>query len=187
MNGPKMRFRAKDAEGLVIVDRVAFHDRKVMALSIAAPTVQAKAVAALLGSGLTVLLEFEDVPWPAWGEGRNRNFYGVKKPDGGMRVYRTRLNRWMGHVVAIAKDERLLLDRGTDGILNRLLSSEFTTPILPEWAGPIENRLRADNKLVDCDGYNLNAAMLGCDDEALDGIVSDLVRKGTCKIEETLP
>lgn len=184
MEGPRFRFVAKDAQGSVYLDRFAAVDQEILMLSVAAPTVQAKAIAALLGTGLTVNMELEDVPWWPEDDGtyRNRNFYRMKKPDGGYRVYRSKLDRWTGHVVAVAKNPRLLLSGDRDGILNRLLSSQFTTPILPEWVDAIAGRMRAESLLADCLCYRCNAALMAVNTEHLDDIVAELVRKGTCKI-----
>lgn len=184
MEGPRFRFVAKDAQGSVFLDRFAAHDDEIMMLSVAAPTVQAKAIAALLGTNLTVNMELHDVPWWPQDDGtyKNRDWYRMKKPEGGFRVYRSTLDRWTGHVVAVAKNPRLLLSGDRNGILNRLLSSQFTTPILPEWVDAIAARMRADSKLADCLCYRCNAALMHVNTEHLDDIVADLVRKGTCMI-----
>lgn len=183
---PRLSYYAKDASGSVHLDKMAVFNSEIMAVSFACSTVQAKAVSALLLTNITVKMQAEGIPYVLKdGSITERNMYQLEKSKckEGYTVKRTRLDKWTAHVVAVCNDERLLLNASQDGLLGRLLSPQYTTPILPAWIGEIETALRGKRRMVDCDNVgDVQAAMLAAKDEELDLIVSDLLKRRTLRI-----
>ena len=68
---------------------------------------------------------------------------GLERSDDGYRCYRHRLDFDTFHLVAVAKTEGLLPALSTEALWQELTSPRYTTPVLRDWIGWLEEKLKA--------------------------------------------
>lgn len=95
--------------------------------------------------------------------------YQIKKHHLGYDVW---------HVVALAKDPKLMLAATPGAVWTAVSSERFTTPVLESWSPQLLTRMKKDRLLSELDTYNCQASILELDDYDLDQIVTDMVGRG---------
>lgn len=108
----------------------------------------------------------------------------VYPKPGGYHVYKEHLGYDSWHMLAIAKDKRLLF-HGTGqaeapdiALWNYLSGPEFTTPLLRHWIGPLRVAMTASKFIQPLVGFGGQAQIATVANFQLDSLVSEGVRSG---------
>lgn len=109
--------------------------------------------------------------------------HGARRHEGGYKVHRARLDANTWHVLAVAKDESLVVAATDEAVWQEFRSPRFTTPLLRRWVPWLRKKLEAERKLVYPRQCGCNVALLLATNEDLDQAVSEGVRSGTLKME----
>lgn len=100
----------------------------------------------------------------------------------GYRIYKHKISRDFFHVLAIAKDERLLSPFSDQSLTAYLGSSAHNTPFLPEWVPWLRDKMVACGDIVMAHSINCEAALVFLAGDRFDQYVSEGVQCGALKI-----
>lgn len=97
--------------------------------------------------------------------------------DQGWRCHTHLLHRDCWHLLAVSKDDHLLVSNTQEHLWAMLRSDRFTTPILKDWMPALHEKLIEKKVIVPLAGFNHNAAVAHFEDELLDTLVADGVKR----------
>jgi hypothetical protein len=115
---------------------------------------------------------------PQLGVGRE----ALAKADAGYNVWTKALGHHLYQLVAIARTPGLLTCIDEEGVW-AFLKEHVTTPVQREWVPWLMGRLREEERLraLACSGF-INAGYIACDDEHVDGLVTEGLKSGKLRI-----
>jgi hypothetical protein len=158
------------------------HRNNIMVMSFGGGGTAVKAAIAALQCGKSALPVFR----PKSGMGNDFSGHlNLRNYPGGYVIKKQALGFNTFHAVAIAKDERLMLDLTEEALWKVLRTTDYTTPILRHWMtwtlSAMLLRVSEDREghLVEklkC--FQLNAGIVTATPEELDAVVRDGIRSG---------
>ena len=154
-------------------DAIALHEKEILLLSVVGSETGVKALTAGLRSS---------------GKDQKRIEYTVhlgsvneaqltKCPDG-YRVYRTKLNYGLWHVLCLAKREGFLPVVSDETVWQHLQSHRFTTPLIREWIPWLSREMTKKGIIAPLTQRGCHAGLLLADNDIIDDLVSNGTRKG---------
>ena len=96
----------------------------------------------------------------------------------GYRIYRTKLDYGLWHVLCLAKRPGFLPVLTDESLWQLLQGSPFTTPILREWVPWLYGQMKEREVLVELTQSGCQAGILLADSDTLDALVSEGIRQG---------
>lgn len=152
-------------------DAVALHGKEILLLSVAGPETAVKALTAGLRSS---------------GRDQDRFGYAVhvggvdetrltKCPDG-YRVYRTKLDYGLWHVLLLARRDGFLPVLTDETLWQLLRGDRFTTPLVREWMPWLAGEMARRGAIVPLTRFGCEASLMLADDDTLDELVSESLR-----------
>jgi hypothetical protein len=173
----RIRVTARDADFHLYCDSIAYDEQSgidhLMVLSTIGPQTSIKALAALLQSDVRCAIRTEGID----------GWYGsLGKHPNGYTIHRHRFEHNTWHVLAVAKQDGLLLTLSDESLWIELRKPRFTTPLLREWVPWLMTRLEAGGHLRRLKCYGCESAVLTASDDELDEAVASELRAGTLKI-----
>jgi hypothetical protein len=100
----------------------------------------------------------------------------------GYRIHRTRLNYGLWHVLCLAKREGFMPVLNEGSLWQMLQGDRFTTPLLRDWMPWLREEMRKRGQLVELNQSGCQAGLLLADNDALDELVADGVKRGHLRI-----
>jgi hypothetical protein len=154
-------------------DAIALHEKEILLLSVVGSETSVKALTAGLRSS---------------GKDQKRIDYTVhrgnvnetqltKCPDG-YRVYRTKLDYGLWHVLCLAKREGFLPVVSDETVWQHLQSHRFTTPLIREWVPWLCREMTKKEIIAPLTQGGCQAGLMLADNDILDDLVSHGTRKG---------
>ena len=159
-------------------DAIALHDKEILLLSVVGSETSVKALTAGLRSSgkdqkridYTVHL------------GSVNETHLIKCPDG-YRVYRTKLEFGLWHVLCLAKCEGFLPVVSDETLWQHLQSHRFTTPLIREWVPWLCTEMTKKGVIAPLTQGGCRAGLILADNDILDDLVSNGTRKGHLVIQ----
>lgn len=142
-------------------------ENSVLCLSGAGPKSSVESVAAMLRSNKPLAIA-------KWADGKE---VSLSECPYGYSVWSTHLDFGQYHLLATSKDPRFLPAVTPDHVYAALRSDRFTTPFLRAWLPQIIDRLVRNHMLLALPGEGMPCGYLRADDDAMDKIVSNLVKR----------
>jgi hypothetical protein len=96
----------------------------------------------------------------------------------GYRIYRTKLDYGLWHVLCLAKREGFLPVLTDEALWQYLQSDQFTTPLLREWIPWLRQRITEREVLVELSQSGCQAGLVSADSGTLDELVSEGIKEG---------
>ena len=154
-------------------DAIALHEKEILLLSVVGSETSVKALTAGLRSS---------------GKDQKRIDYTVhlgtvnetnltKCPDG-YRVYRTKLEYGLWHVLCLAKREGFLSVVSDETLWQHLQSHRFTTPLIREWVPWLCKEMTKKGVIAPLTQGGCQAGLMLADSDILDDLVGNGTRKG---------
>jgi hypothetical protein len=154
-------------------DAIALHEKEILLLSVVGSETSVKALTAGLRSS---------------GKDQKRIEYGVgldsvhetllmKCPEG-YRVYRTKLDYGLWHVLCLSKRDGFVPVISDETIWQLLQSSRFTTPLVREWVPWLCQEMKERGIIVQLTQSGCQAGLMLADNDTLDELVSQGIRNG---------
>lgn len=153
-------------------DAVGLHETEILLLSVIGPETGVKALTAGLRSS---------------GRDQKRLVYSVQvggvnqsdlaKCPEGYRIYRTKMNYGLWHVLCLAKREGFMPAVTDETIWQQLQSNRFTTPLLREWVPWLLQEMKKRKVIVELTQSGCDAGLMLADNETLDDMVSQGVKQ----------
>jgi len=159
-------------------DAIALHEKEILLLSVVGSETSVKALTAGLRSSgkdqkridYTVHL------------GSVNETHLIKCPDG-YRVYRTKLEFGLWHVLCLAKREGFLPVVSDETLWQHLQSHRFTTPLIREWVPWLCTEMTKKGVIAPLTQGGCRAGLILADNDILDDLVSNGTRKGHLVIQ----
>ena len=174
----RIRFAGRESDFRVSCDSVAYDDESagdyLMVLSAMGPQTSIKAVAAMLQSDVHCTMRVEDI---------DSGYDSLGKHPGGYTVHRQRFEHNTWHILAVAKQEGLLLKLSVEALWVELRKPRFTTPVLRAWVPSLMNTLQSNGHLRNLRCFGCDAAILMAGTAELDDVVAESLRRGRLKIK----
>ena len=153
-------------------DAIALHEKEILLLSVVGSETAVKALTAGLRSS---------------GRDQKRIEYTVhlgtvnetnltKCPDG-YRVYRTKMEYGLWHILCLAKREGFLPVVSDESVWQLLQSHRFTTPLIREWVPWLCKEMTKKGIIAPLTQGGCQAGLMLADNDTLDGLVSEGLRK----------
>ena len=154
-------------------DAVGLHENEILLLSVVGSETSVKALTAGLRSSA---------------KDQNRIDYSAhvgvvnasrltQCPDG-YRIYRTKLDYGLWHVLCLAKREGFLPVLRDETVWRLLQTDQFTTPLLREWIPWLSEEMKKRGSLVELTQSGCQAGLLLADNDVLDALVSEGLQQG---------
>ena len=154
-------------------DAIALHEKEILLLSVVGSETSVKALTAGLRSS---------------GKDQKRIEYTVhlgtvnealltKCPDG-YRVYRTKLDYGLWHILCLAKREGFLPVVSDETVWQMLQSHRFTTPLIREWIPWLCKEMTKKGIIAPLTQCGCQAGLMLADNDILDDLVSNGTRNG---------
>lgn len=157
---------------------VGLHENEILLLSIAGPETAVKALTAGLRSSDR---DQKRIDYTVHVGEVNRTHL-AKSPDG-YRVYRTKLDYGLWHVLFLGKREGFMPAVTNEAVWQILQSNRFTTPLLKEWVPWLCKQMRQREVLVDLTQHGCQTGLLLVHNDVLDKLVTEGVTKGQLAID----
>jgi hypothetical protein len=152
---------------------VGLHDDEVLLLSVAGPETSVKALTAGLRASATTQ---ERLAYSAQvGDVCRAGL--VRCPDG-YRVYRTKLNYGLWHVLCLARRAGFLPVLTEDAVWQLLRAEPFTTPLLRVWVPWLCQEMQRRQTLVPLTQSGCQAGLFLADHDTLDALVGEGIQQG---------
>jgi len=159
-------------------DALALHQNEILLLSVVGPETGVKALTAGLRSSGS---DQQRIDYSAQvGEVHNTRL--TKCPES-YRVYRTKLEYGLWHVLLLSRRESFLPVLTEETVWQQLRGSRFTTPLLRSWLPWLVQGMKRREHIVELTQSGCQAGLLLVDDAALDDLVSEGVRTGHLVID----
>jgi hypothetical protein len=171
------RKRSRSSRFQVRCDAIGIHEDEILLLSVVGAETSVKALTAGLRSS---------------GSDQRRIEYSVnvgsidrirllRCPDG-YRVYRTKLAYGLWHVLCLAKRTGFMPVVTEESLWQQLQRDQFTTPLLKDWIPWLRDEMKRREVLVEMTQFGCNAGLLLAENDTLDGLVSDGIKRGDLAI-----
>lgn len=153
-------------------DAVGLHEKEILLLSVVGSETSVKALTAGLRSSnrdqkrLLYSVQLGNV-----------NQADLSRCPDGYRIYRTKIDYGLWHVLCLAKRDSFLPIITDETVWQRLQSSQFTTPLLREWVPWLRNEMKRRKVIVELTQHGCQAGLMLANDEALDALVSSGIKK----------
>lgn len=149
-------------------DAIALHENEILLLSVVGSETGVKALTA---AGR----DQKRIDYSAHLCGVNETIL-TKCPDG-YRVYRTKLEYGLWHVLCLAKRDGFVPVVSDETIWQLLQSNHFTTPLLREWIPWLCKEMKKRKVIVELTQGGCHAGLMLADNDTLDDIVSKGIQK----------
>jgi len=158
-------------------DAIGLHANEIMLLSAAGPETSVKALTAgLRSSGITQ----RRIDYGVHVDGID-NGYVTKCPDG-YRMHRTKLDYGLWHVLCLAKREGFMPVMTEDALWQILQGDQFTTPLIRDWMPWLYRKMKSQEIVIPLTQSGCQAGMLLADNDTLDKLVTEGIRKRHLRI-----
>lgn len=154
-------------------DAVGLHEDEVLLLSVAGPETSLKALTAGLRSSGQ---DQKRIEYAARVGGINSK--RLTKCPAGYRVYRTKLDYGLWHVLCLAQREGFVPVLTEESVWQLLQKAPFTTPLLREWMPWLFREMMDRESIVELTQHGCRAGLLLADNDTLDALVSEGIRAG---------
>jgi hypothetical protein len=154
-------------------DAIALHEKEILLLSVAGSETSVKALTAGLRSSgkdqkrIDYTVHLGDV-----------NETNLTKCPAGYRVYRTKLEYGLWHVLCLAKREGFLPVVSDETLWQHLQSHRFTTPLIREWVPWLCKEMTKKGIIASLTQGGCQAGLMVADNDILDDLVGNGTRKG---------
>lgn len=172
-----VEFQGKDfSTPAVKFDKLAISGRgELLLISLVADTQRVKQIRAILCGGAKATIQAGGIKvnqpgkehWYAHSPGR------LFPTEDGYQVFTHKLGYGMAHALFVTRMPGFMKVVSEESLWQELKSTRFTTPILREWMGHIEERLRDEERLEDAHVFNCRCGILSATTQKLDEIVSE--------------
>lgn len=153
-------------------DAIGLHEKEILLLSVVGPETAVKAVTAGLRSSNRDQQRIEySVHLGVLNE------TGLVKCPDGYRVYRTKLEYDLWHVLCLARRDGFLPVVTDETVWQLLRSDRFTTPLIREWVPWLAGEMTKRGVLVPLSQVGCQAGLVTADSDTLDHLVCDGIRK----------
>src|SRR5262249_17318037 len=98
------------------------------------------------------------------------------------RIYRTKLEYGLWHVLCLAKRVGFMPVMTEETVWQLLRGEQFTTPLLRDWVPWLYQKMKDRTIIQDLTQSGCRAGVMFADHDALDGLVSEGIRKGELSI-----
>lgn len=148
-------------------------DHRLLYLSVAGPSTALKALRAVLSQPKEQYklhtTDYTDAPYP-------RDYFA--RDGDGYHSYSTALGLGTWHMVLASKRRGFMPCISEEAVWQEINSTNYTTPLLRDWAKPIYERMRELPRLLKpCQCWGCECGLLDMKDERLDQLVLDLLRQ----------
>lgn len=158
----------------------------ILAVSFVGPSTSCRAILAALRSGKSSSATFNVIRYALFSNVILRQHLGGYD----VRVSQVKCgNLKATHVVAVAKDDRIVLSDSDDSLWNSIRSDRFTTPVLRSWVPWIRETVKSSPAYGSCrilgkaSGFQTDVCVFRCTTERLDDIVSTGIKDGHLVLE----
>jgi hypothetical protein len=159
-------------------DAIGLHEQEILLLSVAGPETSVKAlIAGLRGSGQSQ----RRIDYSAQ-VGSVRETRLAQCPAG-YRVYRTKLDYGLWHVLCLARRDSFLPVLTEETIWQLLQRDPFTTPILREWMPWLFATMTERKAIIALTQWGCQAGLLLASNDLLDRLVTDGIQNGHLAIK----
>jgi 6-phosphofructokinase len=174
----RVRFAARDADFRIFCDAIAYDDQSgsdiLMVLSVMGPQTSIKAAAAMLQSDVHCTINPEQIE--EWND-------RLGKHPSGYTIHRHRFEHNTWHMLAVAKQEGLLLKASEQALWVELRKPRFTTPLLRAWVPWLMKSLQAIGHLRNLRCFGCDSAILTTGTTEMDDAVANGLLSGKLKIK----
>lgn len=171
--------KGQQSQHSLTCDGVAIDNlEQLLAVSVCGSESKVKAFRAALQGNSHVQLNVEGMGGGV-GARWSRGECSFLRHKAGYRVFKTKLDTDLWHVLAVAKDKSVLLSTDDERLWQEFRSSRFTTPILREWVPYIREYLFKKHGMAhpkSCVG--MNVALLFATEKTLDAAVIEGLNSG---------
>jgi len=158
-------------------DAIGIQDDEILLLSVAGPETSVKALTAGLSSSGK---DQRRIDYTAHvGEVRRT---GLTRCLEGYRVYRTRFDYGLWHVLCLARRDGFLPVLTEEAVWQLLQGSPFTTPLLREWVPWLYREMKKQEAIVELTQSGCYAGRVLADNDTLDSLVTEGLRTGKLAI-----
>lgn len=154
-------------------DAIALYEKEILLLSVVGSETAVKALTAGLRSSTKDQKRLEYSVHLG-----HVNETSLSKCPYGYRIYRTRLDYRLWHVLCLSKREGFMPVVTHETLWQLLQSGQFTTPLLRGWVPWLCEEMRKKEIIVDLTQSGCRSGLMLADNETLDKLVSRGVRKG---------
>lgn len=139
--------------------------------SVIGPQTTIKAIAAALNNSRAICLSATDCGdcCPDYGL-KARTF--MTHNAHGYNCHKTKLGYDTWHMLAVSRDPKFLATYSVDAVMQKLMSQEYTTPLLKSWGPKIVESLTSADYLTRLVCFQCDCGLLSLDDDKLDEVVS---------------
>ena len=177
-----LAMRGKDTDLTMRCNALAFNPSaacyEVMVLSVAGSSSTLKAAQAALNCRAKIEFRPEEIPGI-------QSYWKLYRSSDPYRIYRHRLSYGMWHMLAVANQPGLLTESSDESLWRALQADSITTPMLRSWVPFIKAELTKRDLLRSLRTFGCSAALLTASDVEIDSIVSDGIRCGDIRLEES--
>lgn len=160
-----------------LYDRVAYHNKRLVMISLVASVSEIKAMRAAIGSECKNSMSFTAPDGSEAGT-------GLYADDQGYTVAVHRLPYGTAHAVFISRRPGLLLNDSDAALWAELKDPRFSTPMLPSWLKYLRGVLEIGGQLFDCKRVGCTCRILTATTAELDAYVEAGLKLGNIRIEE---
>ncbi len=171
------RGRQRSSRFQVRCDAIGLDAQEILLLSIVGPETSVKALTA----GLRAAGKEQHRITYSVQLGAIHNNHLSRCPEG-YRVYRTKFEYGLWHVLCLAKREGFLPVLSEETVWQLLRREPFTTPLLRDWMPWLYQQMKQRGALVELTQYSCQAGLIQADPALLDQLVSDGLRQGNLAI-----
>jgi hypothetical protein len=158
-------------------DAIGLHEKEILLLSVVGSETSIKALTAGLHSSSR---DQKRIDYSVH-LGKVNETLLTKCPDG-YRIYRTKLDYNLWHVLCLAKREGFMPVVSDETVWQRLQSHRFTTPLVREWIPWLSQEMKQRSIVVSLTQNGCQAGLMLADDDTLDELVSKGIKKGLLAI-----
>jgi SNF2 family DNA or RNA helicase len=159
-------------------DAIGLHEKEILLLSVIGSETAVKALSAGLRSSDR---DQKRIVYSVHIGNVNQNDLS-KAPDG-YRIYRTKMDYGLWHVLCLAKRDGFLPVVSDETIWQLLQSDRFTTPLLREWVPWLCQEMKRRNVIIELTQNGCHAGLMLTDNDCLDAIVGKGIKKHHLKID----
>ncbi|MCI0462768.1 MAG: hypothetical protein L0Z62_37955 [Gemmataceae bacterium] len=171
--GSGRRGRHRSSRFKLRCDAIGLHENEILLISVVGPETSVKALTAGLRSSGK---DQQRIHYSAQVGTVNGNHL-TKCPDG-YRVYRTRLDYGLWHVLCLARRDGFMPVMTEEAVWQLLQRDPFTTPLLREWVPWLHREMKERGAVVELTQSGCQAGLLLADNDVLDALVGEGLRQG---------
>lgn len=153
-------------------DAIGLHQNEILLLSIVGPETSVKALTAGLRSSVKDQQRVEYSVQIGGVHGSN-----LGRCADGYRVYRTKLDYGLWHVLCLAKRQGFLAVMNDEALWQHLQGDQFTTPLVREWIPWLTRKMKEQGDIVELNQSGCQSGLVLANDETLDELVSKGIKE----------